>query len=343
MKNILILTLLFSVPGFTQDISPNEAFIHKTIVKKKDTIRYHIYSKKDLGDQQKILLFFHGSGSESLYSKVIVHDTIHVMEDGKSVEKVQKKIYRGSSVPFKLDAIPEDCALILISKKGVPFWSDDEHYAPAKSFYENEGLDYRVWQGDEVINDLLKKHIKKPSHVMILGHSEGSDVVAKLGHVNKHVTHVGFLAGGGNTQYYDFALFIQKEVQRGNITQEEGVAHLDSLFSDLKRIEDDPNSTTKQWYGHAHRRWSHFNEAPIDNLLKIDKPLFVAVAGQDQSVPVESSLLIPIEFIRHHKENLTYKIYPNLDHGFSVPPSNENERRERHFATVFEAFLEWAN
>ncbi|NVK66937.1 MAG: dienelactone hydrolase family protein [Flavobacteriales bacterium] len=343
MKTILILTFLFSATGFAQNSDPNELYIHKTIIKNEDTIRYHVYSKRELKEQQKILLFFHGSGGEPLYSKVIVHDTIQVMEDGKLVDKVQKKIYLGSSVPLDLNAIPEDCALVVISKKGVPFWSDDEHYSPQGSFYEFESLDYRVWQGDEVINDLLKKHIKKPSHVMILGHSEGSDVVAKLGHVNKQITHVGFFAGGGNTQYYDFALFIQKEVQRGNITQEEANLHLDTLFSNLKEIEADPNSTTKQWYGHAYRRWSHFNEAPIDNLLKIDKPLFVAVAGQDQSVPVESSLLIPIEFIRHHKENLTYKIYPNYDHGFSIPPKNETERWEQHFQSVFEAFMEWAN
>jgi len=335
--------LLFPRITLAQYGNPTEAYTHQSIIKKKDTIRYHIYSKRKLEDQQKILLFFHGSGGEPLYSEVTVYDTIQVEENGELVEKVQKQIYLGSSVPFDLNTIPEECAFIVISKKGVPFKSNDEQYTAGRLFIENEGLDYRVWQGDEVINHLLKKHIKKPSHVMILGHSEGSDVVAKLGHVNKHVTHVGFLAGGGNTQYYDFALFIQKEVQRGNITQEEGVAHLDSLFSDLKRIEDDPNSTSKQWYGHAHRRWSHFNEAPIDNLLKIDKPLFVAVAGQDQSVPVESSLLIPIEFIRHHKENLTYKIYPNLDHGFSVPPSNENEEWDWQMMTVFEAFLEWAN
>ena len=53
-----------------------------------------------------------------------------------------------------------------------------------KNFYENEGLDYRVWQGDKVINNITKQLIKNPTKVVIIGHSEGSDVVAKLGHKN---------------------------------------------------------------------------------------------------------------------------------------------------------------
>jgi pimeloyl-ACP methyl ester carboxylesterase len=155
------------------------------------------------------------------------------------------------------------------------------------------------------------------------------------------VTHVGFLSGGGNTQYYDFAIFIQKEVQRGNITQEEAILHLDSLFNDLENIELDPNSTSKQWLGHSYRRWSHFNESPIENLLKIDKPLFVGVAGKDEAVPVESSLLIPVEFIRHKKQNLTYKVYPDYDHSFNLVPQSETEDWEWHFMTVFDDFMQW--
>lgn len=337
-----IIALVFPILCFSQRANIADKYIHKQIVKKKDTINYHIYSKRELSDQKKILLFIHGSGGHPMYSEVVVYDTIQVMEDGEPKDEVRKQIYMGSSVPVSLKEIPDDCALIVIDKKGVPFMSTDEHYVPSQAFIESESLDYRVWQGDKVLNDVIKKYIKNPSHVMIVGHSEGSDVVAKLGHVNKKVTHVGFFAGGGNTQYYDFALFIQKEVQQGNMTQEEAVLHLDSLFTDLKNIESDPRSTSKQWYGHAYRRWSGFNEPPIDNLLKIDKPLFVAVAGKDRSVPVESSLLIPVEFIRHGKDNLTYRLYPTYDHSFSIPPQNEQKRRDRKFMSVFNEFMKWA-
>ena len=209
---------------------------------------------------------------------------------------------------------------------------------------ENESLNYRVWQGDEVINDLTKYYIKNPNKVVIIGHSEGADVVAKLGHTNKKITHIGFWAGGANTQYYDFALFIQKDVQSGKITQKEAVDSLEGLFNDIKNIESDPDNTEKQWLENSYHRWSHFSEPAIDNLLKINKPLFVAVAGKDESVPIESSLLIPIEFIRHKKTNLTFKIYPDYDHSFAIPLQDEDNEDEDwiwEWMKVFKDFMKW--
>ncbi|WP_232745176.1 dienelactone hydrolase family protein [Capnocytophaga sp. H4358] len=69
----------------------------------------------------------------------------------------------------------------------------------------------------------------------------------------------------------------------------------------------------------------------------------MAVAGKDESVPIESSLLIPIEFIRHSKDNLTFKIYPDYNHSFARPPQNENEEWSREFMTVFDDFMKWVN
>lgn len=319
-----ITIFLFAIMSTLNAFSQIDEFQHKTILIKSDTINYHIYSNGEIEDKNKILVFFHGSGGYPLFTKTTIRGTLRVLP----------------LAPFEMDKIPDDYAFVLISKKGVPFSDtiDDIYsYNPSQTFYDNESLDYRVWQGDKVINELTKKLIKKPEKVVIIGHSEGSDVVAKLGHTNKKVTHIGFWAGGANTQYYDFALFIQKEVQKGKTTQEEAIKSLEDLFRDIKNIESDPNNTEKQWMGNTYRRWSKFTEPAIENLLKIDKPIFVAVAGRDESVPIESSLLIPIEFIRHKKNNLTFKIYPDYNHSFE----NEDDDWNSGFMKVFEDFMGW--
>jgi esterase/lipase len=341
MIKIVFFLLLIPVFSFGQYDPKLEEYQHMSIFFKSDTIQYHVYAKGNLMEKSKILLFFHGSGPIPLFSKSTLYDTIQVEENGEMKQKIQKSLALGTCVPFDLDKIPQEYAFVVISKKGVPFLDLEKSYQPKSDFYNNEGLNYRVWQGDQVINDLTKKWIKNPKKVVIIGHSEGSDVVAKLGHVNKKVTHVGYWAGGGNTQYYDFALFIQKAVQRGNMSQSEAALALDSLFSEIKTIENNPTSIDKQWLGNSYRRWAQFTEPSIDNLLKIKKPIFVAVAGKDESVPIESSLLIPIEFIRHKKENLTFKIYPDHDHSFSKPPTHENEVWTWDFMFVFEEFMEW--
>lgn len=341
MKLIIFILTFIPLLTFGQYDPKVEEYQHKTIYTKYDTINYHIYSKGQIDEKKNILIFFHGSGGNPLFIQTIKLDTIQIVENGITKSKVEKSIFLKTSVPFDLDRIPNDYIFVLISKKGVPFSSDKNAYVPSQTFYKNESLNYRVWQSDKVIHDITKKLIKKPNKIVVIGHSEGSDVVAKLGHKNKKITHIGYWAGGANTQYYDFALFIQKEVQNGKTTQTEANKSLDSLFTDIKNIENDPNNVEKQWLGNPYRRWAQFTEPPIDNLLKINKPLFVAVAGKDESVPIESSLLIPIEFIRHKKDNLTFKIYPDYNHSFAKPPKSENEEWSWEFMNVFDDFMKW--
>ncbi len=341
IKYILILLFLFPILTVGQYKPKIEAYQHKSIIMSNDTIHYHIYSKGKVEDKKKILIFFQGSGGNPLFSISVKIDSLKVVENGETKNKTQKIRMVCSSVPFDLDRIPNDYIFVLISKKGVPFLTEKENYEPSTTFLENESLDYRVWQGNEVIKEITKKLITNPRKVVIIGHSEGSDVVAKLGHINNNVTHIGFWAGGGNTQYYDFALSIQKKVQNGIITQTEAIKSLDSLFAKIKAIENEPNNNEKQWLGHSYRRWAQFSEPLIDNLLKIKKPIFVAVAGKDESVPVESSLLIPIEFIRHKRDNLTFKIYPDYNHSFAIAPKNKNEDWSFEFMNVFEDFMQW--
>ncbi|SDC65221.1 dienelactone hydrolase family protein [Williamwhitmania taraxaci] len=344
MKFVIIILTMMPFLTFGQYDPKMEEYQHKRIITKSDTINYQIYSKGNIKEKNKILIYFQGSGPTPLFRETTKSDTIKVVENGITKDIIEKSIIINSFVPFDLDSFPNDYIFVIISKKGVPFSADRDTYKPSQTFLENESLNYRVWQGDEVINDLTKYYIKNPNKVVIIGHSEGSDVVAKLGHTNKKITHIGFWAGGGNTQYYDFALFIQKDVQSGKITQTEAVDSLEGLFNDIKNIESDPDNTEKQWLGNSYRRWAHFSEPAIDNLLKINKPLFVAVAGKDESVPIESSLLIPIEFIRHKKTNLTFKIYPDYDHSFAIPMQDEDDEDEDwiwEWKKVFEDFMKW--
>lgn len=340
MKKILFTLFLIPTLIFGQ-FNPKhiDDFQHKTIIIRNDTISYHIYSNGNVETKSKILVFFQGSGPKPLFQKGVIIDTLKTKDNWEEKVELKKTPWFGSSVPLDLQKIPNDYLFVVISKKGVPFLDIDEKFKPNDLYYKNEGLNYRVWQGDKVINEITKKVIKKTEKVVILGHSEGSDVVAKLGHTNKKVTHIGYWAGGANIQYYEFALMIQKSVLKGELSQEEAINQLDSLFLEIKNIQKEPNSIQKQWWGNSYKRWTEFSEPPIENLLKINRPLFVAVATSDNSVPFEASLLIPIEFQRYQKSNLTFKMYTGLDHKFSIKP--KDEKRKSKFNDIFEEFMKW--
>ncbi|MEM8522966.1 dienelactone hydrolase family protein [Flavobacterium sp. PL12] len=326
-KNYINFLFVFLCANLTfgQFYPKPDEYKHFSIKKNNDTINYHIYSKKNLDEVHNFILFIHGSGSQPLFT---------IKQDDKSTSIA-------SQIPFNLDEIPKKYAFVVVSKKCIPFSITNKEFKPPKCFFENEGLNYRVWQNDAVINDIVSKRIKNVKKILTIGHSEGSDVVAKLGTINKKITHIGFWSGGGNTQFYDFALFIRKQVSENKIDEKTAKVKMDSLFNEIKNIQANATSITNIWQENTYRRWSQFSEPAIDNLLKIDKPLFVALGAKDESVPVESGLLIPIEFLNHRKTNLTFKIYPQYDHSFNKVPTNENESWESHWTDVFKEFLSW--
>ena len=283
---IILYFFAFSFCNAQIKIPDYEKFKSERIILKNDTINFHVFSPEKIRETTGIILYIHGSGPFPMYN----------------VKKENKSSWINSTVPFDLNGIPKDYILVLVSKKCVPFLVLNEEYKVKKCFYENESLDYRVWQNNIVINHIIKTTVKMPKKVIAIGHSEGSDVVAKLGTKNSKLTHIGFWSGSGNSQYNDFAFMIRNEANTGKITEKESIQKLDSLFVQLEEIENNPNSVEKQWQENSYRRWKQFSEPSVENLLKINIPIFVAMGTKDESVPVESSLIIKTEFIRKNKK-----------------------------------------
>lgn len=298
---------------------------HYSVVHKNDTINYHTFSKSSIDSIENILLFIQGSGGFPLFR----------------VKRENENLWISSSVPFNTKDFPENYLFVVVSKKGIPFCSPlSEDYSAPTEYYENETLDYRVKQADLVIQDLISRRKEKEyQKIIALGHSEGSDVIAKLGTINKNISHFGFWSGSGNSQWYDFPLFIRQQVNRGEISEEEGIKQMDSLFDQYRDIVKNKDNIEKSWLENSYKRWYYFSEPPIENLLKINKPIFVAMGTADKSVPIESIYLIPVEFIRKGKNNLTFNTYPNLSHNLDIVL--DNGKRENHWNRIFLEFLKW--
>ena len=320
---ILFFCLLMSHVISQCDIGPLKAYDHHQIVNSSDTINYHSYARASLDSIESFLIYIQGSGPQPLFN---------IQRDSLGYQMF-------SSVPFDLELIPEKFALILVSKKSIPFCVVDEpEYQAPESYFVNEKLDYRVFQNDKVVKDLANKYpqFKK---MIILGHSEGSDVSAKLCIINADVTHLAYWAGGGNSQFYDFPLFISKEINAGKISQEEGLDQYKVLINQYKLMMSEKDSIHKRWYDNSFTRWAHFSEPPIKSLIQLDIPIYLAMGMNDMAVPIESAMLIPVEFARLEKDNLTYKFYPNLDHSFNE--LTEEGEYISHWDEVFLELVTW--
>ena len=86
--------------------------------------------------------------------------------------------------------------------------------------------------------------------------------------------------------------------------------------------------------------WKSFSEPFINDLLKINKPIYLAYGTND----IASDLcdLVPLYFIKSNNNNLTYKRYLNLEHNFfEVDENGIANHNKPHWEEVMNTFIEW--
>ncbi|RAJ27216.1 alpha/beta hydrolase family protein [Pedobacter cryoconitis] len=277
-------------------------------------IQFYIHNL-NLGIKKGLLLYIQGSGPIPLWA-------------------VSKN---SSALTFNLHTYPavqEQYYFVIISKPGLSFHEIEN----ISLYHELLSLQFRVFQAESVLNWLTEQEFIDRKRVLIVGHSEGADVAAKLTSTNKGITHLAYLASGGISQYFDYILSIRKQQIQGHICEEKANTDLDSILKNIQEITKNPTSTQDFWLGHTYLRWSSFSTPPIGSLLQIDVPIFVGIGSKDQIVHLESADYIITEFSRIGKKNLTYKIYKNSDHGFS-DISNTKSTSLKH--RLLDDILEW--
>lgn len=318
MKNIYILfllTLLSISQSFAQINPADKGFEEYSIKTANDTINFYIYNPKKI---QKKHLFIHVIGSAP-YPLWIETNPCCVTLD-----------------VFNHKLIPEEYAYVIISKYGFAF-SEKENFEIPPDFWKKNTLDFRVKRTNEVIK-YIQNNLFEPEKIVTVGTSQGSDVVAKLATINKDITHIGFWSGGGLPQLMEFIMFARKEAIAGKISELEASQRIDSLLVQFEEMFENPSSK-EMWEENSYLTYVSFSEPPVQNLLQLDIPIHVAVGTKDENVAVENAYIIPIEFIRHKKKNLTFRHYPNYDHDFIEKMENgeEIDRMDK----VTREFIEW--
>lgn len=307
-----------------QEVLNKFGFTEHYIITPNDTIAFYFY-KQSNSNPRHLVLYLQGTSPDPLF----------VIEG----EKGEYKSYRWFPGDYKL--LDETYSYAVIAKTGIPALHDEKEQNIAK-YHKFNTLDNRVFQADTVIKFIIKKLLKSTDKIIVYGHSEGAPVAAKLGTVNNQITHLGFWAGNALPDFYDFALFNSKASWCDNNSKEEANNNIQTLISSFQKIADDPeNANAKDKDDYTNKRWWSYAEPPINNLLKIDIPIFVQVAANDESAPIESTYLIPLEFIRLKKTNLTYEICLECDHGFEVKTADG--KIEDKWVDIFKNFIKWTN
>jgi len=279
-----------------EDLISKYGFTKKTIQQKEmESIDFYIKENEETKKTKPLFLYIMGSGPCSIMMQI--KDTI------------------SSSIIFNFKEITENYQLVILTKPNIPFYINEDFLIPL-TYYETDSLDYQAKCNSLVIDYLIENKLIDSSKIIVCGVSHGSDVAAHVALINKNVTHLACIAGNGLVQTYNFLNDIRKAYRNGKISDNEVEEQTQYLFTQFKKIYANPNSLQK-WWEHTYKYWfSFFKESTINKLIKLSIPIFFAKGTEDKSGCIEGSDIIPIEFIRNNKNNLTYKSYLGADHMF---------------------------
>lgn len=325
--NRILLLILFSLSfaycdaqkiPTKEQIVDHYGFEEESINLNDEKIVFYTYQKGKV-PKTKLVLYLQGSDPSPQFS-------YRIKDDG-----IQKLCWLNGE--FK--DLSEEYLYVVVEKIGFEGVIDEDNIPKPKIYQEKNSLGNRVFRANAVIDHLTSNNVFEK--VIVYGHSEGAPVGAKLATLTSKITHLGFWAGNALPDYYDFILENRIEYYKGSISDAAAQARIDKNIAGFNTIVSDSLNTDSK--GYTNLRWWSYSEPPINNLLKIEIPIFVQVATKDKSAPIESSYLIPLEFARLKKTNLTYKVCVGCDHGFSI--TSENGNTERKWKEIFSDFIKW--
>lgn len=238
------------------------------------------------------------------------------------------KYYMGA--PFKFRDYKDEYHFVMISKPGVRLvgtqqFLDNFQKAmiepnPSKEFISDKYIEnnYRekyVAQCNEVINYLVKQPWVDTGKVVYCGGSEGFTVGADLvANHNRYITHTILFSGHAGRRFETIIYGIREKMERGEMTPDEGQKMIESIYTWWADIQKHPTALTNA-PADTDRAWHSFSIRNLDNLLRINTPLYIAYGTADREIAPSLDYL-PLDFIEKGKTNLTLKAYFDYDHQF---------------------------
>ncbi len=194
---IIIFSILLNInPAFSKP-SLDFGFREFKINTKNDIINYYVSSfNNDFTEKKPLFIYIQGSGPAPIYE----------YEDGQFFNSLLVD-------PAKVN---RDYYYVVITKPDIPFFSGEkgksiEEY---KEYNRKLSFEYRVNQTIKVINELSKFSWVDKSKIVLVGQSEGGNIVPKVAYLSNKVTHLVCLSVGAVNQMYDTVFYIRKKFKQ---------------------------------------------------------------------------------------------------------------------------------
>lgn len=243
-----------------------------------------------------------------------------------------------STLPFDYKKTSEDCYIAVLSKKSVPIvakknklndkyiFIDSLTQKAPKGFSNYNNLEFYV-KANYLMIDQLAKYDFIGNNILIVGHSAGARVAAKVSVQNNKVSKLAYLSCEPLGRYYEKLKSCKTK------------SDIDQALSRWQFICHSRYDTSNQ-SGDSNITWFSNSENIIDDLLLLNMPIYAAYGTKDKKS--DGMILIAYEFYRNNKKNLTFQPYDNLDHSFFLVNDNGTVNyKEYRFDQVMDDILTW--
>lgn len=302
----------------------------RKIITRPDGSRLECYLSLPTDDQPAPLVFIcPGSGCFSLFER---------LDSGEMFDR--------NAWFWELSGFTDRVRIAFVEKRGAPFGSalldPDEDEIPFE-FLLYDRLENRV-------NDLLialEAVMREPGvdadRVAFLGIGQGGLVAAAAAEIYPDVTHVGYLFAGGMSRLEERVLSMREAHAASDNDPAVQEIEMTDFFESIREVMESPDDCETRILNATPAQISSYEfESPVEILLELDCPIFMAVGGADETVPLASADQVRLAFSIHKKDNLTFRVYPDLDHGFiNRDLIGKTEASPFRLPNVFDDFCRW--
>ncbi|MGI4833378.1 MAG: alpha/beta hydrolase family protein [Janthinobacterium lividum] len=322
---LLALGALLSLqPAHAQPKTPADfGYRHLTMRYKGDMVDVLVLSKK--GEELKrkpVFLFVQGSGSKP----VILYD--------------EKGAF--PMLPFETDTLLARYHFVEISKPGLPLVASTKSLTPnyeyldpktgnvPLAYCQRNYLEYYVARDAAVLRYLARQPWVQATDITAMGHSEGTNVVARLARQPGPLRRVVYLSGS--------PLGRMLTVISGDRQDADSVG-AENSFHYWQEVVAAPKQNN--CLGDTHLLVSSLSSThtPLNDFRRSRIPVFVGYGTRDRSALLEDYLRL--EMIRAGKTNFTFRAYPGLEHNFFGFTDGQVDHKKWNWDRVARDFFAW--
>lgn len=272
---------------------------------------------KDAGEKKlPLILFVSGSGCQSVFTPM----------DGKINSGIQGLLYQLARGRARI---------LVVEKVGVNYLDAPKRFGSAeegsKTFLEEHTLPRWAEANAAALKAALAQPAIDATRVLVVGHSEGGIVAARVAAEVPSVTHVAPLGCSGVTQLYSLAELFRRRAPEG-----QGPAAMQQAWEQWKKMQAKPDSIEDFWLGHPHRRWTSFmKHSVLEELKRTRAQIYIAHGTRDDADAVQGFDVMHAELLVAGKD-VTAERVEGGDHGFFI-----KDQKGTGIQRVMGNVLEW--